>query len=58
MVIVYLENFLSITLVIGLWMLLISSYRKHKKMDKYLVISIILMTLLCLNHLIFSIIYK
>lgn len=50
MVFVYVENMLALLLLIGLWGTTLQRIFVEKKIDKYMIIATLLMTVLCVSH--------
>lgn len=50
MVFVYVENMLALLLLIGLWGTTLQRIFVEKKVDRYIILSTLLMTILCVGH--------
>lgn len=50
MVFVYVENMLALLLLIGLWGTTLQRIFVEKKVDRYMILATLLMTVLCVSH--------
>lgn len=50
MVFVYVENVLALLLLIGLWGTTLQRIFVEKKVDRYMILATLLMTVLCVSH--------